>query len=143
MRAGIVAGIILLLAGCGLLEGSDAPRVTLDADRSSYEPEQEVVLTLENGSDRAYLVHPELCGTVLQRWKDDTWRSFPNDQACTDVTSELDPGSSIEVRRVLPDSLETGTYRYMYTLNTWQFGDRYRLLERIDVFTGDFEVELE
>lgn len=141
MKSCFVALLLWVLAGCGMLESSDEPDVHLDADHTVYQPGQEVVLTLANASRRTFMVHPHLCGAVLQKWVRAAWVPERYEGVCTDVGFELRPGTEIVSRRPLGDTLSAAEYRYMYALREWEEGDRYRRFEQIELHTHVFQVK--
>lgn len=143
MRYFFVAFLLLILPGCELLGSSDVPDVHLDANRTLYQPGQEVVLTLANVSWRTLTVRPELCGAVLQQRFGAAWVPEYEEGVCPDVGLELRPGKRIVTRRALSDTQAAGEYRYMYALSEWEDRDRgrYRRFERIELYTNVFEVK--
>ena len=143
MKYSLVAFLLLILTGCELLESSDAPHVYLDTDRTSYQPGQDLVLTLTNFSGRTFTVGPDLfCDALLQRREKTTWKPIPihGDGVCLDLGRVLRPGKEVVSRRELSDTLSAGEYRYMYALSEWEDGGRYRRFERVELYTRVFQV---
>jgi len=132
--------LLLVLAGCGLLENSDLPDVRLEADRIAYQPGQDLVLALMNFSGRTLTVGGDLCHALLQRREKTTWKAIPRDGVCVDVGVVLKFGGAIVSRRQLDDTLLAGSYRYLYVLNDSEGGERIRRFERIELYTRVFEV---
>ncbi len=132
--------LLLLLAGCGLLENSDLPDVRLEADRIAYQPGQDLMLALMNFSGRTLTVSGDLCRALLQRREKTTWKTIPRDGACVDVGVVLKFGGAIVSRRQLDDTLLAGSYRYLYELNDSEGEERVRRFERIELYTRVFEV---
>ena len=132
--------LLLVLAGCGLLENSDLPDVRLEADRIAYQPGQDLVLALMNFSGRTFTVSGDLCRALLQRREKTTWKTIPRDGACVDVGLVLKVGGAVVSRRQLDDTLLAGSYRYLYKLSDSEDGERVRRFERIELYTSVFEV---
>ena len=132
--------LLLVLAGCGLLENSDLPDVRLEADRIAYQPGQDLMLALMNFSGRTLTVSGDLCHALLQRREKTTWKTIPRDGACVDVGVVLKFGGAIVSRRQLDDTLLAGSYRYLYELNDSEGEERVRRFERIELYTRVFEV---
>lgn len=143
MKYALIPLLFLMLAGCELLESSDVSDVSLEVDRQSYQPGQEVVLTLANSSGRTFSVHPNLCGAVLQQRVRAAWVPEHHEGVCTSIGLELRSGKEVVSRRELSDMLSAGEYRYMYALSKWEDrdGGRYRRFERIELYTRVFQVK--
>ena len=132
--------LLLLLAGCGLLENSDLPDVRLEADRIAYQPGQDLMLALMNFSGRTFTVSGDLCRALLQRREKTTWKTIPRDGVCPDVGVVLKFGGAIVSRKQLGETLLAGSYRYLYELNDSEGEERVRRFERIELYTRVFEV---
>jgi|GEM_PF-6320908 len=139
-----IIGLFLLLAisGCQILGDNDEGSLLLETNGADFLVGDDLRLTLINGSSNSYTVHPELCGARLQIWKNDGWYTIDGEGFCTLIGLDLNPGQRTQTTRNIDPELESGSYRYEYSIRVYngETVERTSTREEIFVRTQRFEI---
>lgn len=106
----ILTGATLVSSGCDF--GDRESGFTLAVDRDLYSAGDSILIVLMNVSGRRVTVHPDLCGSVVNRVG--TTETYALEELCNLVGRDLAPGQWIASLKPLPADVEAGRYVLRY-----------------------------